>query len=143
MEKLLVGILGFLFLVGCQSTFGETMVLMDEPLEAVNISESKGRGDMNMDLLHSFSDKQELDFWERAITTARLQSGDRELTNPDYDVMVEYKPDSDGGFPAHGIHLWLGDEGEKSYFMYIEGAGVYETSARMTNDLREYILGGE
>ncbi|MGM0837236.1 MAG: hypothetical protein ACQEV7_13855 [Bacillota bacterium] len=67
MEKLLVGIVGLLFLVGCQSAFGETMVLMDEPLEAVNISKSQGRGDMNLDLLHSFSDKDKLDFWERAI----------------------------------------------------------------------------
>ncbi|WP_417898141.1 hypothetical protein ABN702_18050 [Bacillus haimaensis] len=133
----------WILLVGCQSTFGETMVLMDEPLEAVNISESNGRGDMNLDLLHSFSDKDALDFWERAITTARLQSGDGELSNPDYDVMVEYKTDSEGGFPAHGIHLWLGDEGEKSYFMYIEGDGVYETSAKVTEELRNYILGGE
>jgi hypothetical protein len=57
--------------------------------------------------------------------------------------MVEYKPDSDGGFPAHGIHLWLGDEGENSYSMYIEGDGVYETSAKVTEEMREYILSGE
>jgi len=130
-------------LVGCQSAFGETMVLMDEPLDAVNISESKGRGDMNLDLFHSFSDKDALEFWEKAITTARLQSGDGEMSNPDYDVMVEYKQDSDGGFPAHGIHLWLGDEGERSYFMYIEGEEVYETSAKVTEEMREYVLGGE
>lgn len=119
------------------------MVLMDEPLDAVNISESKGRGDMNLDLLLSFSDKDALAFCEKAITTARLQSGDGEMSNPDYDVMVEYKSDSDGGFPAHGIHLWLGDEGEKSYFMYIEGDMLYETSAKVTEEMREYVLGGE
>lgn len=141
--KRFIATLALTLLVGCQSGFGETMVLLDEPLEAVNIAQSKGRGDMNMDILHSFGDKDKLDFWERAITTARLQSGDGELSNPDYDVMVEYKTDSDGGFPPHGIHLWLGDEGEKSYFMYIEGDGVYETSAKVTEELRKYILGGE
>ncbi|MGM0837237.1 MAG: hypothetical protein ACQEV7_13860 [Bacillota bacterium] len=72
-----------------------------------------------------------------------MQSGDGELSNPDYDLMVEYKMDREGGFPAHGIHLWLGDEGGKSYFMYIEGGGVYETSAMVTEELREYVLGGE
>jgi hypothetical protein len=69
--KRLIATLMLVILVGCQSAFGETMVLMDESLEAVNISESHGRGDMNMDILHSFSNKKELDFWERAITTAR------------------------------------------------------------------------
>ncbi|MGD6830605.1 hypothetical protein ACQCT5_00490 [Sutcliffiella halmapala] len=142
MKKVYVALV-LTLLVGCQSPFGETMVLMDEPLEAVNISESKGRGDMNLDLLHSFSDKDTLEFWERAITTARLQSGDGKLSNPDYDVMVEYKSDSDGGFPANGLHLWLGEEGEKSYFMYIEGDGVYETSAKVTEELQDYVLGGE
>ena len=33
--------------------------------------------------------------------------------------MVEY----DGGLPTHAIHLWLGEEGEKSILMYMVGEG--------------------
>ena len=51
--------------------------------------------------------------------------------------MVEY----DDGFPTHAIHLWLGEEDEKSTLMYMVGEGeTYLTSLRTTNQLRELIL---
>ncbi|MCA1318309.1 hypothetical protein LC085_00170 [Bacillus tianshenii] len=141
MKRFLVGTILMLLLAGCQPY--ETMSLLDESVETVYVSESQGRGDMNLELLHSFKKEKELKFWERAITNARLQSGGEALDNPDYDVMVEYKAEGDARLPTHAIHLWLGKEGEKSYFMYIEGDGVYETSAKVTKEMREYLLSGE
>lgn len=56
---------------------------------------------------------------------------------PDYDVIVSYGD----RFPKHAIHLWLGDEDEKSTLMYMVGEGeTYITSAKATNQLRDIIL---
>jgi len=51
--------------------------------------------------------------------------------------MVAY----DGGLPTHAIHLWLGEENEKSILMYMVGAEeTYLTSSKTTNQLRELLL---
>lgn len=51
--------------------------------------------------------------------------------------MVEYE----GGFPTHAIHLWLGEENEKSTLMYMVGEGeTYITSSKTTNQIRKLIL---
>lgn len=132
-------LISILTIVGCNSQTGETMVLLDEKVVEVKISESNGLGGMNEDILLSFTDEQSIATFEKAITTAIQQAGTVDMTKPDYDVMVEYDA-SDGGFPTHGIHLWLGDEGEKSTFMYIADDVVYLTSSKVTNQLRELIL---
>ena len=51
-------------------------------------------------------------------------------SKPDNNVMVEY----DGGFPIHAIHLWLGEEDEKSTLMYMVGEG--ETYLTPSKDYR-------
>ncbi|WP_223702147.1 hypothetical protein [Sutcliffiella deserti] len=139
-SKILMTVLAtLLLLAGCQTSPFETMVLLDETLAEVNVAKSEGAGDMNLILLHSFDDKETVAFFKEAITTAR-NVGDSPLENPDYDVMVEYKATEEGSLPAHGIHLWLGEADEKSYFMYMIGDEVYETSAKTTNRMRAYIL---
>jgi hypothetical protein len=127
---------------GCQAPESapdsETMVLLDEKISAVNVSESNGFGGMNEEILHSFQDKASLRVFERAILTAVRQPGKADISAPEYDVMVEYQPE--GEFPAHGIHLWLGSENERSTFMYIGDDAVYLTSPAHTKKLRELIL---
>ncbi|USK86198.1 hypothetical protein [Peribacillus asahii] len=132
----------FLILTGCQSQQAETMVLLDEKISEVKISKSKGFGGMNEDFVLSFKDKKSIDIFKKAITTAVKQPGKVDITEPNYDVMVEYKSDGEG-LPTHGIHLWLGKENEKSTFMYITNDTIYLTSPQMTKELRELILSEE
>ncbi len=127
----------FSILVGCQNNQENKMVLLDETIKEVNVSQSGGIGDMNQDVLHSFDEEQSIKVFEKAIRTAVKQETVISDTKPDYDVMVEY----DGGFPTHAIHLWVGEENEKSILMYMVGEGeTYLTSSKMTNQLRELIL---
>ena len=92
---------------------------------------------MNQDIIFSFNDEQSIKVFEKAIKTAVKQKSDINETKPDYDVMVEY----DGGLPTHAIHLWLGEEDEKSTLMYMVGEGeTFVTSSKATNQLRELIL---
>ena len=130
-------LVGFSLIVGCQSSQENTMVLLDEKVKEVHVSKSDGIGDMNQNIIFSFNDKQSIRVFEKAIRTAVKQKADINETKPDYDVMVEY----DGGFPTHAIHLWLGEENEKSILMYMVGEGeTYLTSSKTTNQLRELIL---
>ena len=128
---------GLSLIVGCQNSQGNTMVLLDEKVKEVNVSKSSGVGDMNQDIIFSFNDEQSIKVFEKAIKTAVKQKSDINETKPDYDVMVEY----DGGLPTHAIHLWLGEEGEKSILMYMVGEGeTYLTTSKATDQLRELIL---
>ena len=128
---------GLSFIVGCQNSEENTMVLLDEKVKEINVSKSNGVGDMNQDIILSFDDKESIKVFEKAIRTAVKQQSNINETKPDYDVMVEY----DGGFPTHAIHLWLGEEGEKSILMYMVGEGeTYLTSSKATDQLRELIL---
>ena len=127
---------GLSFIVGCQNNRGNTMVLLDEKVKEINVSKSNGVGDMNQDIILSFDDKESIKVFEKAIKTAVKQQSNINESKPDYDVMVEYV----GGFPTHAIHLWLGDEGEKSILMYMVGGETYLTSSKATDQMRELIL---
>jgi len=130
-------LLGVTFLVGCQNNSENTMVLLDEKVSEINVSPSNGVGDMNLDISLSLKDKKSVKVFEQAIKTATKQRSDVVNAKPDYDVMVEYE----GGLPTHAIHLWLGEEGEKSTLMYMVGEGeTYVTSSKMTSKLRKLIL---
>ena len=130
-------LLGLALIVGCQNNQENTMVLLNEKVKEINVSQSSGVGDMNQDIILSLNDKQSIKAFEKVIRTAVKQQSDINETKPDYDVMVEY----DGGFPTHAIHLWLGEEDEKSTLMYTVGEGEpYLTSSKNTNQLRKLIL---
>lgn len=126
-------------MAACQTEQTETMVLLDEKISEVKLSKSNGFGEMNEDTLLTFKDKKSVKIFEKAITTAIKQPGKADISEPEYDVMVEYESD-EGELPTHGIHLWLGKENEKSTFMYITDDSVYLTSPQMTKKLRELIL---
>ena len=124
-------------IVGCQNDQENTMVLLDEKVKEINLSKSSGAGDMNQDIFLSINDKQSIKVFEKAIETAIKQKSGVNKEKPDYDVMVEYE----GGFPTHAIHLWLGDENEKSILMYMVGEGeTYLASSKTTNQIRKLLL---
>jgi hypothetical protein len=139
MKKLVAVFAAAMFLAACQSGRPDTMVLLDEKISAVDISESKGLGGMNEEVLMSFKDKDSLSIFKTAITTARKQSGKVDLTQPDYDVMVKYESE-EGQLPTHGIHLWLGAEGDESSFVYIGDDAVYHAPPEITKKLRGLIV---
>ncbi|OAT85420.1 hypothetical protein A6P54_18990 [Bacillus sp. MKU004] len=128
-----------MFLAACQQERSEKMVLLDEKISAVDISESKGLGGMNEQVLMSFTDKDSLSIFKTAITTARKQPGKVDLTEPDYDVMVQYESE-EGQLQTHGIHLWLGDEGEASTLVYVGDETVYHAPPEITKQLRGLIV---
>ncbi|MBS4219926.1 hypothetical protein KHA96_16560 [Bacillus sp. FJAT-49711] len=128
-----------LLLVGCSA---ETMVLLDEELSEVNISKSKGFGEMNEDVFLTFNDKKSLETFEKAITTAVKKTGKLDVSNPEFDIMVKYTSEK-GALPTHALHLWLGMENEKSIFTYMMDESSYYTSPEMTNKLRKLILSDE
>lgn len=126
-------------LVSCQSPKEDTMVLLDEKVKTINISESKGFGEMNTEILQSFTDEKSIKVFENAITTAKKQAVKIDVSEPEYDLMVEYEA-SKGELPAHAIHLWLGRENERSTLMYIEGEEVYLTTPAITQKLRTLLI---
>lgn len=132
---LILSILGMALLVGCQSQTAETMVLLDEKVSAVKVSKSNGFGGMNEDIMQSYTDVESIKTFKNAITTAQKQVGKVDVSEPEYDVMVEYTS-VEGQLPTHGIHLWLAKENEKSMLMYIGDDEVYLTSAKNTQKLR-------
>lgn len=127
-------------LAGCQSETqtSETMVLLDENISSVEISESNGFGDMNEDIIQSFTDAKSIKVFQNAILTAQKQIGKVDVSEPEYDVMVQYIS-AEGQLPTHGIHFWLGKENENSMFMYLGDDEVYLTSAKNTQKLRTLI----
>lgn len=128
--------LGLFFMGGCQLA-GDTMDLLDEKIEVVNVSISNGAGEMNEDITFSFDDNKSIKIFENAIKSAVEHDSEINKTKPDYDVMVNYGE----GFPVHAIHLWLGAENEQSTLMYLVGEGqTYITSSKYTNQLRELLL---
>ncbi|KML40298.1 hypothetical protein ACXEO8_05395 [Cytobacillus firmus] len=127
-------VLSFAIITGCQSA--ETMVLLDEEIREIKVSKSEGLGGINEEIFISFKDRKSIAVFEKAITTAVKQSGKTDIRKPEYDIAVEYKAD----LPSHGIHLWLGEDNEKSTFMYITNEDIYQTSPEMTKKLRSLIL---
>ncbi|WP_258751832.1 hypothetical protein [Cytobacillus firmus] len=126
-------VLSFAIITGCQSA--ETMVLLDEEIREIKVSKSEGLGGINEEIFISFKDRKSIAVFEKAIKTAVKQSGNAEISKPEYDIAVEYK----GDLPSHGIHLWLGEDNEKSAFMYITNEEIYQTSPQMTKKLRSLI----
>ncbi|USK39936.1 hypothetical protein LIS77_05255 [Cytobacillus firmus] len=127
-------VFSFAIITGCQSA--KTMVLLDEEIKEIKVSKSEGLGGINEESFISFKDRKSIAVFEKAIKTAVKQSGNADISKPEYDIAVEYK----GDLPSHGIHLWLGEDNEKSAFMYITNEEIYQTSPQMTKKLRSLIL---
>jgi hypothetical protein len=48
------------FIVGCQNNQENTMVLLEEKIQEINVSKSGGIDDMNQDITFSFNDEQSI-----------------------------------------------------------------------------------
>ncbi|MCK0470243.1 hypothetical protein [Halalkalibacter sp. APA_J-10(15)] len=139
MKKLLVHV-GFLFLLsGCFSS-DSTMSLLDEEVIAIGISESKGFGGINEDILILIDEQDELDTLMHIIETARKEN-EIKMTDvqPEFDLLIEYS-EVDGTFPTHGLHVIIGMDGEKSILYYIGDETAYVTSEEDTSVMREMLL---
>ncbi|MDZ5472822.1 hypothetical protein SM124_13905 [Bacillus sp. 31A1R] len=136
--KLLIAVLCLLIstiLSGCLNQ-KETMVLLDEKIQGIEVSKSMGVGNVNEDIHVSFNHKNSIKVFEKAIKSA-IKDKVELKAEPDYDIVVSYGDE----FPKHAVHLWLGKENEESILTYMVGEGeTYRTSAKITNQLRELIL---
>ncbi|WP_456272507.1 hypothetical protein [Bacillus sp. AK031] len=133
---ILLFFMSVLFLVGCQMKQGEMMVLLDEKVLEVTVSESNGAGDINEEVFLKIEDNEGIKAVENAIRTAEKSNSGDTSDKPDYDLVVSYGED----FPPHAIHLWLGEEGEQSRLSYIVGEGeVYMTTKKAASELRDIL----
>lgn len=116
------------------------MVLLNEKIEKVEVSHSIRAGDVNDEILMTFTDRTSIRTFERAITSAVKKDVGVGESVPDFDILVGYEK----GLPTHAIHIWLGEENEKSILMYMVGEGqTYVASEKMTNELRKLLLSEE
>ncbi|WEG18930.1 hypothetical protein PQ478_10710 [Alkalihalophilus pseudofirmus] len=123
-----------LLLTGCLNR-GDPMVLLDENIEQVDVSYSRGGGMINDDILYTYSDEAAIQSFQQIITSARKRPVEI-TTAPDYDIVVSYGEH----WPLHGIHVWLGEEGEESVFSYLaDFEETYVTNANTTKQLRELV----
>ncbi len=122
-------------LVGCLLE-GETMVLLDEKIENIEVAASNGVGDISEYVIMTIDDRAAITITEQAIRQAIMKKVDT-TRDPDFDLIVSYGDD----FPLHPIHLWVGDENEESILMYAVGEGeTYTTTVADTKQLRELLL---
>ncbi|OLS38370.1 hypothetical protein BTR22_07165 [Alkalihalophilus pseudofirmus] len=111
------------------------MVLLDENIEHVDVSYSRGGGMINDDILYTYSDKAAIQSFQQIITSARKQPLEI-TTGPTYDIVVSYGEQ----LPLHGIHVWLGEEGEESVLTYLPNfEETYVTNANTTKQLRKLV----
>lgn len=131
---MLIGI--SLILSGCSSQ-RETMSLLDENIERIEISKSNGVGSVNEEVLVFLDDSNTIKVFEKVIKNAVLTKKDKGNEIPDFDIVVSYGDK----FPKHAIHIWLGEEEEKSTLSYlVEGDGTYTISSKDTKRLRDLIF---
>lgn len=131
----IIGLFAAFPLFGC-SLSGESMALLDEEIVQIGLAPSNGTGEMNDEYTIRLTGSQDIQAFEQAITSAVKKKNKDGLPVPDYDIAVEYKE----GFPPHGLHLLLGDPGEKSLLMYVtDDGGYYETTGKATEILRSLI----
>ncbi|MBM6618011.1 hypothetical protein [Bacillus suaedaesalsae] len=129
--------LGSLIVAGCTNQT-DTMSLLDEKIEKIEISKSKGMGSVNEEIFLVLDDNESINVMKKVITFAVMNENDIPMKEPDYDVVVSYGDQ----FPKHAIHIWLGNEGEDTILSYlVEDGGTYKTSVKNTKKLRELILG--
>ncbi|MBM7097975.1 hypothetical protein JSY36_19835 [Bacillus sp. H-16] len=130
MKKLII----ILYLLFSACGFGnETMVLLEEEVKEVKVYRSGAVGTFSDQELMTFTKPESILIIEGAIRSAVTRSETPGEETPDYDLIISYGDD----FPLHPVHLWLGEVGEASYFMYlVEGDEFYITSTEVTAELK-------
>lgn len=132
-------LIGISVLGGCQSIQVDTMDLLDEKIGTIEISETIETGVINDDVLATLEDQKSIQIVEKTIRSAVQKNSNVNVkeTLPDFNLIVNYKE----GYPSHPIHIWLGEEGQKSTLTYIFGEPeTYMISPEQTNKLRQILL---
>ncbi|WP_026690466.1 hypothetical protein [Alteribacter aurantiacus] len=127
-----------LILTACAGV--ETMSLLDEPVKEVTVYRSEALGVFSDEELITIREPELVEVIESAVRSAVETDSSPLKDIPDYDLIISYGDD----LPYHPIHLWLGEEGEHSYFMYlVEGDAFYVTSSDVTEKLRMIVQTNE
>jgi major membrane immunogen (membrane-anchored lipoprotein) len=103
-----------LLLFACQSQDKEMTILDD--ISSISISESDGYGGINENYVTTVDKDSIISRLEVAFKNAkgRKQKVDVDTEKPDYDILIRYENGE-----THGLHLVLGNTGEKSSVMYV------------------------
>ncbi|HDR6311726.1 TPA: membrane lipoprotein lipid attachment site-containing protein [Bacillus cereus] len=134
MKKLIFFLLCIVFiLTGCNSSNVENE--KEHNISKVSISTFIGYGGLNENYFLNIEDKQIIDGINNMFNDMKKQKRRGEI--PQYDILITYENSSD----TKGIHLYLGDEGERSVIMYIGHENTaYYTSKETTKQLRKIIV---
>lgn len=107
MKKIILFVLLLLFiLVACQSN--DKSRFSEVNISKVSISKSSGFGKVNANFFTVYKDKESLDIFNNAISTAVKREGIADMAEPEFDLKVSY---TDGN--KQGYHLWLGKKDKK------------------------------
>jgi len=122
-------------LFGCQSN-EKHMTLLDD-VSSISISKSAGYGGFNEQYVITTDNKAFISVFEDVLTHAK---GKKQKVNikeekPDYDLRIRYENGE-----THGLHLVLGNKGERSRIMYIgHENNSFELLAEDTAILRDLL----
>lgn len=121
-----------LLLFACQSQ-NKQMTMLDD-ISSISIFESDGYGGINENFVTTIDKDTIISRFEEAFKDAegRKQKVDVDTEKPDYDILIRYENGE-----THGLHLVLGNTGEKSRVMYVghENNG-FDISPEGTKGLR-------
>ncbi|PIC85927.1 hypothetical protein CSV72_11285 [Sporosarcina sp. P20a] len=124
-----------LLLIACQSQDKE-MTLLDD-VSSISISESNGYGGINENFNTTIGKDAIISRIDDTFKNAegRKQKVDVGTEKPDYDILIRYENGEN-----HGLHLVLGNTGEKSRVMYVgnENSG-FDISPEGTKVLRDVL----
>lgn len=124
-----------LLLFACQSQ-AEKMTLIDK-VSSISISKSDGYGGLNENFFTTIDQDTHISMFEEVVKNAegKKQKVNVDGKKPDYDTLVRYENGD-----THGLHLVLGDTGEKSRIMYIgHEQNGFDISPQDTKILRDML----
>ena len=103
-----------LLLFACQSQENE-MTMLDD-ISSISISKSSGYGGINENYIATIDKDSTISRFVEALknTEGREQKVNVDTEKPDYDILIRYENGE-----THGLHLVLGNAGEKSRVMYV------------------------
>jgi hypothetical protein len=102
----------------------------------VVVSRSLGFGRVNSDPYGTFTEKEQVDAFTKAVSSAEKMQGVLDVIQPDYDVVIE----QDG--KRAEIHLWLDAGSEHGMYTYVTDTSTgYRLTAEATRELYDLIWG--
>lgn len=138
MKKILLSLTLFfcaLLLFACQSQDKE-MTMLDD-ISSISLSKSVGYGGINENYIAKVDKYTFISRFEKVFKNAEGKKQKVNVNNekPDYDILIRYENGE-----THGLHLVLGDTGEKSRVMYVgHENNCFDISPKDTKVLRDIL----